>query len=169
MMWCQGQRGKCTLQCLRYQGGRLHGWNACLACLGRLTDLSKIPAVYNFLLHWVLTLLVMWGCARTLGMQKPAGGPRRTALCSAHAPPHAEAQQTLELCASLVMDGVAALGIHHQLARFPAGKCGFCRMCARRQVKTNNIGLIMGGHLIHASAAEPGNLLKGNDCALRSS
>ncbi|CAJ1365213.1 unnamed protein product, partial [Effrenium voratum] len=30
----------------------------------RLTDLSKIPAVYNFLLHWVLTLLVMWGCAR---------------------------------------------------------------------------------------------------------
>lgn len=27
-------------------------------------SLSRVPAVYNFLLHWILTLLVMWGCAR---------------------------------------------------------------------------------------------------------
>jgi len=26
--------------------------------------LSRIPAIQNFLLHWLLTLLVMWGCAR---------------------------------------------------------------------------------------------------------
>ncbi|CAK9028006.1 unnamed protein product [Durusdinium trenchii] len=29
-----------------------------------LRSLSRVPAVYNFLLHWILTLLVMWGCAR---------------------------------------------------------------------------------------------------------
>ena len=26
--------------------------------------MSRIPAIQNFLLHWLLTLLVMWGCAR---------------------------------------------------------------------------------------------------------
>ena len=30
----------------------------------RLRGLSRIPAFHNFLLHWLLTLLVMWGCAR---------------------------------------------------------------------------------------------------------
>ncbi len=30
----------------------------------RLRGLSRIPAIQNFLLHWILTLLVMWGCAR---------------------------------------------------------------------------------------------------------
>eukprot|EP00435_Cladocopium_sp_Y103_P061207 s597_g22.t2 len=30
----------------------------------QLRGLSRIPAIQNFLLHWLLTLLVMWGCAR---------------------------------------------------------------------------------------------------------
>ncbi|CAE7272407.1 PLR1 [Symbiodinium sp. CCMP2592] len=30
----------------------------------QLQDISRMPGLYNFLLHWVLTLLVMWGCAR---------------------------------------------------------------------------------------------------------